>query len=283
MVDAASVLLLRDGTTGPEVFLIKRHDRSQGYGGMYVFPGGKVDGADARVDVAACIDQPAPSLHALLGEPALSVTAAASVMFAAVRELFEECGVLLVEGLDSATRARASELAGQGQALSEILVQLGLRAHSRALCPWSRWITPLNSINAAPKRFDTRFFVVASPPGQEPRHDNHEAVESVWLAPRTAITQYWQGDITMAPPQLLTLAHLARFPSVADILEETRKRSPFTVLPEVFAIDGQRAIAYPGDEAHPVAQRVMPGPTRLILRGKRLEPLAGFEGFFADH
>src|SRR5437868_2855591 len=83
-----------------------------------------------------------------------------------------------------------------------------LRLHASALQPWSRWITP--SVGGVMrKRFDTRFFLAEVPPGQEPAHDNHEAVESCWLAPRAALQQYWDRRIQLAPPQIMSLAHLA--------------------------------------------------------------------------
>jgi hypothetical protein len=145
--------------------------------------------------------------------------------------------------------------------------------------PWSRWITP-TAPTVMNKRFDTRFFVAAVPDGQEARHDNHEAVESIWLPPRVALEHYWDGRIDLAPPQIMSLAHLARHESVDTVFTETRGRIPPVVQPEPFDDNGTRTITYPGDERHSVTARAIPGPTRLRFRNKRFEPLDGFEAFF---
>ena len=130
------------------------------------------------------------------------------------------------------------------------------------------------------KRFDTRFFVSAVPSNQIARHDNHETTASVWLQPRTALAQYWQGQIELAPPQIMSLAHLARHASVQSVLQAARSRLPPTIEPEPFEHEGARAICYPGDERHSVRAQALPGPTRLVYRNKRFEPMTGFDGLF---
>jgi 8-oxo-dGTP pyrophosphatase MutT (NUDIX family) len=184
------VLLLRDSAAGPEVFLLKRNDKSEVHGGSYVFPGGKVDAADALVDFAAHLDQPPEQLQVLLGEGGLGATDAAAVVFAALRETFEECGVLLADGLTAAQVQRAAALAGEGASFVDILRTLQLRLNTQAVLPWARWITPVNALASPGRRFDTRFFVTQAHAGQQARHDNHEAVESVWVRPRAALEHY---------------------------------------------------------------------------------------------
>jgi hypothetical protein len=130
------------------------------------------------------------------------------------------------------------------------------------------------------KRFDTRFFVAAVPAGQQATHDNHEATESTWLSPRAGLQQYWNRAIELAPPQIMSLVHLARHDSVASVLAQARGRLPPLIQPEPFELDGTRVLCYPGDERHPVAQRALPGPTRLHYRDKRFEPTGGFEALF---
>ena len=152
-----------------------------------------------------------------------------------------------------------------------------LRLHAGELTPWTCWITPLVP-SVMNKRFDTRFFVAAVPGGQQASHDNHEATESVWLQPRAALQQYWDRAIELAPPQIMSLVHLTHHASVAGVLAQARSRLPPLIQPEPFELDGTRVLCYPGDPRHPVAQRALPGPTRLHYRNKRFEPEDGFEG-----
>lgn len=276
--DAATVIMLRDAPAGLEVFLLKRHDNSDVLGGAYVFPGGKVDQADAGT--AAHLDQSPETLHATLGEPGIDASTAASFYVAVLREAFEESGVLFAQDLSGERLAQASARLHDGMAFDAMLAALSLRLDTQGVLPWSRWITP-HRPSVTNKRFDTRFFVAAVPPQQTARHDNHEATESVWLSPRAALVQYWDGQIMLAPPQIMSLSHLARHTSVTDVLAEARRRLPPVIQPEPFEQDGTRVVCYPGDERHPVRERALPGPTRLYFRNKRFEPFEGFDALFA--
>jgi hypothetical protein len=161
------------------------------------------------------------------------------------------------------------------------LEEAGVRLAASDLVPWSRWITPAVG-GVIRKRFDTRFFLARVPAGQQPRHDEHEAIDSAWLAPREALRQYWDGTIQLAPPQIMSLAHLSRHASVQDALDAAASRKPPLIHPEPFEQDGMRVICYPGDERHSVRERALPGPTRLHHRGGRFEPAGGFEALFTD-
>lgn len=134
--------------------------------------------------------------------------------------------------------------------------------------------------HAMGKRFDTRFFVAVLPPGQEARHDTHETTETLWLTPRAALQRYWEGQLPMAPPQLMSLVHLARHGAVAAVLQAARAVPPPTIEPEPQDLDGERIICYPGDALHAVAARALPGPTRLVHRNGRFEPWDGFAALF---
>jgi len=274
---AATVVMLRDAPDGLEVFLLKRHGNSDVLGGAYVFPGGKVDPDDA--DLAGHLDQPVSELHTALGEPDLDLPTASSFYVAALREAFEESGVLFATEANATQLQQAAGLLRQGLAFDAMLAQLALQLDTRSVLPWSRWITPrMPSVGS--KRFDTRFFVAAVPAQQTARHDDYEATASVWLAPRLALQQYWDGQIALAPPQIMSLAHLARHGTVNSVLAEARRRPPPVILPEPFDDNGTRVICYPGDERHPVSERALPGPTRLHFRNQRFEPHGGFEGLF---
>nr|WP_315489686.1 NUDIX hydrolase [uncultured Rhodoferax sp.] len=274
--DAATVVMLRDAPQGLEVFLVKRHGLSDVLGGAYVFPGGKLDTNDSFLDATLHLDQDPAQLHAALGEPALAVSTATGLYVAALREAFEESRVLFTP--DIAT-ARAALLHDTAKPFNQLLAELQVRLQTRHVLPWSRWITP-RMPSVTNKRFDTRFFVAAVPPEQEATHDDHEATESQWLQPRAALEQYWNGQIELAPPQIMSLSHLSRHRTVASVMDAARLQPPPLVLPESFDEDGTRVLCYPGDPRHSVAQRALPGVTRLMFRNKRFEPVNGFEGLF---
>lgn len=276
---SATVIMLRDGADGLEVFLLKRHGLSDVLGGAYVFPGGKVDGRDAELDMAARLDQPLGELHRALNEPDIDAQTAAGLYVAAVREAFEESGILFAQGVTHELATRATALLREGQAFDEVLAQMQLRLQISSLAPWSRWITPVVP-SMMSKRFDTRFFVAAVPAGQTAVHDNHEATESVWLRPRAALEQYRDGHIVLAPPQIMTLAHLTRYSHVQHALSDARSHMPPVIQPEPFEHEGNRVVCYPGDERHPIKERAMPGPTRLRHRNNQFEPFDGFEALF---
>lgn len=277
--DAATVVMLRDTPAGLEVFLLKRHGLSDVLGGAYVFPGGKIDADDAALITQ--LDQPAATLHAALNEPQTAAELAASCYVAALREAFEESGVLFAQGASVAQVAQATALLRAGHGFAEVLTELGLRLDTRSVLPWSRWITP-KMASVSSKRFDTRFFVAAVPPEQTARHDDVEATESIWLPPRAALEQYREGRIELAPPQIMSLAHLARHASVASVLAEARGKAPALIQPEPYDDEhGTRVLCYPGDPRHSVRERALPGPTRLRYGSKHFEPEGGFESLFA--
>ncbi|TWO69404.1 NUDIX hydrolase [Caenimonas sedimenti] len=275
---SATVVLLRDGADGLEVFLLKRHGLSDVLGGAYVFPGGKVDAEDA--EWADRLDTAPAALHAALGEPELDGLQAAALYVAAIREVFEETGLLFAP-VTPAQAQQAWAALRTGPRFSELLEPWGLVLQAGALHPWSRWVTPQVG-GVVRKRFDTRFFVAAVPPGQVPAHDQHEAVESLWLAPGRALTQYWEGGIELAPPQIMSLAHLARHRNVASVLEAARARQPPCIRPEPFEQEGERVLCYPGDPRHSLRERALPGPTRLHWRNDRFEPEGGLRVLLSD-
>lgn len=268
---SASVVLLRDAGDDLEVFLLRRHAQSDVLGGAYVFPGGKLDTDDALG--LERLDRSPQELHALLGEPELDPAAAAALFVAALRELFEEAGVLLAD-LAPAAAQQAWEQLRAGGRFAPLLTAGQARLAVSGLLPWSRWITPTVP-SLTRKRFDTRFFLATVPPGQQAGHDAHEAIASGWLRPRDALRQYWDGAIELAPPQIMSLAHLARHRSVASVLAAARGRTPPCIRPQPFDVEGERVLCYPGDPWHEEGQQFLPGPTRLRWRNRRFEPDGG--------
>lgn len=279
--DAASVLMLRDGPQGLQIFMLQRHSNSAVLGGAYVFPGGKLDAADAELDHVRYLDQSPDELHRQLAEPELDQARASGLYVAALREAFEESGILFAHGPDS--EAPDAVLAGErlraGASFAEVLREMSLQLTTRFLVPWSRWITPkMPSVSS--QRFDTRFFVAAVPAGQDAVHDNVETTHSAWMQPRQALEDYWARRIELAPPQIMSMVQLLKHESVDSVLAETRQRPPATIQPEPFDDNGVRNICYPGDPLHSQGQRVMHGPTRLRFVDRRFEPVGGFEAFF---
>jgi 8-oxo-dGTP pyrophosphatase MutT (NUDIX family) len=203
---ASTLILLRDSDTGPQVLMLKRHGLSEVLAGAFVFPGGKLDAPDAELMDSPHLDEAAPVLHARLGEHDIGTALAVGLYVAALRETFEESGLLLAEDLAETRAQEALARLASGMAFNTLLAEMGLRLRVGALAPWSRWVTPPDSAN---KRFDTRFFVARAPEGLA-RHDERETTEARWVQARPALQSYWDGELMLAPPQIMTLAHLAR-------------------------------------------------------------------------
>lgn len=273
-VDAASVLLLRDSDQGLQVLLMRRAQASQVLGGAYVFPGGKVDADDHAPQVLPKLSESPTRLRERLHEPQLEASRAAGLFMAALREAFEECGVLA--GQDKLGPALAAQLRGQagGSGWHHSLRESALRLRTEALLPWSRWITPRQPA-VTNKRFDTRFFLARVGDDQVARHDNFETTDSVWLTPQQALQRYAAAEIDLVAPQIMSLYELKAHRSVDEALDEARQRAPALVEPHPFDEDGQRILCYPGDACHPVPTRAMRGPTRLLFAKGRFMPLGG--------
>jgi len=276
---AATLILLRDGERGVEALMLKRHGLSDAFGEAFVFPGGKLDAADAAVGMSPdAIDATPAELHARLGEGDIDRSFAAGLFVAAIREAAEEADVLLAQGTQPDAVTAALEALRAGTPFAAALASTRVRLLASALQPWARWITPVGRLQ--PKRFDARFFIAREPPDAVARHDGRETTESAWLCPRDALERYWAREIALAPPQIMTLAHFARFGDVDSILAEARSRAPLHVQPHVLDEPQGMTLCLPGDSAHPVAARAMPGPLRLAVRSKRFEPEGGLAAFF---
>ena len=266
-LDAATLVLLRDHPgEGLQVLLLQRHSASRVLGGAYVFAGGKLDPADQQAPALARLDSPPEQLHSQLGEPELPAPTAAGLYVAAIREAWEESGVLFCDGDPAGLAA--------GEPGWRQLLDSGMQLQTQALTPWCRWITPRQP-SVTNRRFDTRFFVARAPQGQRARHDNHETTASQWFGPRQALEAFWERQIDLAPPQIMSLVHLHRHATVQTVLDEARSRRPPVILPEPFDAQGVRTICYPGDPRHSCAQAALPGPTRLHFVQGRFEPDGG--------
>jgi 8-oxo-dGTP pyrophosphatase MutT (NUDIX family) len=215
--DASTVVLLRDGPSGVEAWLLTRVARMAFAAGMTVFPGGRVEDSDAALPWAGS----APADAALVG--------------AAVRETFEETGVLLgVPGLDLGS-ARADVEAGRLE-LGALLRSHDARVDASGLRSWSRWVTP----EGESRRYDTRFFVAALPPVAVPAAVTSEAARAGWLGVAAALAEHERGERAMLPPTIMTLRSIAVFATVADVLAAAPGRSLDPVRP-VLHVDADGA------------------------------------------
>jgi len=226
---ASTVLLLRDpddghGDGGPQVFVLRRTATMAFAPRMHVFPGGGVDARDADPRVPWVGPDPRWWAAALgAGE-----AEASELVCAAVRELFEECGVMLA-GPDAASvvpdlgdpqwEADRQALLDRSLALTELLGRRELVLRGDLLRPWSHWITP----EIEPRRYDTRFFVAALPAGQRARHVGGEADEAAWIGARAAVRGHREGRLAMLPPTLVALEEVAAHDDVASVLAAPRR------------------------------------------------------------
>jgi 8-oxo-dGTP pyrophosphatase MutT (NUDIX family) len=220
--DASTVALLRDGDRGVEVFLLHRVNAMAFAGGMTVFPGGGVDRRDADISVAWSGPEPAWWGRRFGCSPEL----ARALVCAAVRETFEESGVLLAGTdprgvvVDTSRYADArAQLESREISLAQFLSEAGLVLRADLLRPWANWVTP----EREPRRYDTRFFAAVLPEGQRADGNTTEANASGWQLPTDAIEDWQQGRRALMPPTWVTLAQLGEFGSAAEALAGDRE------------------------------------------------------------
>ena len=264
--DAATVMLVRDAPAGGiEVFMLRRNLDSDFVGGAYVFPGGAVDPEDhddlgpwraGRDDAAA---------SATLGVRAGGL----AYWVAAVRECFEEAGVLLaydrsgsmvrVEDPEARARFDAHRRAvDRGQRrLGQVCEAEGLVLALDGMSYFSRWITPVGP----PRRYDTRFFVAAAPEGQVPLHDDRETIESLWITPAEALDRNAAGGFELILPTMRSLVAIDRFATAAELLDHAAAIDEVPpILPRIVSDEGGLRIVLPGDPAYDdVRHHVLPG------------------------
>jgi 8-oxo-dGTP pyrophosphatase MutT (NUDIX family) len=272
---AATVVVLRDSPAGPQVFMVRRHEDTAFMGGAHVFPGGRVDAADrAGVDRSWCTGMDAAA--AQLGD--LPPADAIGFHVAALRELFEEAGVLLARDASGAfvplvgddVRARfkqyRADVHDAVRSLRDVISRERLTLALDALVVFAHWVTPPIDV----RQFDTRFFLTRVPPDQTPAHDDTETTHSVWITPAEAIAHALRDEIVLPPPTWTTLRELEPFHSVDEALAWARRcvlvrRMPHHIVDEA----GRRLLLLPGDPLHPEASDHPPAETRFVhLNGR---------------
>lgn len=254
--DAATVMLLRDGADGPEVFMLQRNLRSDFVGGAYVFPGGGVDDHDRHLELEPLCEGRSDADASRL----LDVDRGGLAFWvAAIRESFEEAGVLLaLDGEGRTVRLDDDEVAarfaehrravdGGERKLVDVCVDEGLRLDVGRMYVFSRWITP----EGAPRRYDTRFFVAAAPEAQAYLHDGREAVDNCWVRPADALEAHRAGRFEMIFPTIRSLEALARFDRADDVLDAAAAMDHVPpVLPRIVEADDGYRILLPGDDGY---------------------------------
>ena len=259
IIPAATVLLLRDGDAGLEVFMVRRHYEIDSFSGALVFPGGKVDANDAAPELRAFCDGADG-----LGDVELQFRVAA------IREAFEEAGVLLaradgetallpasrVEALDA---MRKPLVAGE-TTMAELCRRENLHLACDRLVRFAHWITPKQQ----PKIFDTQFFLAAAPPDQVALHDGEETLESEWIAPAHALAEADAGRRSIVFPTRTNLGKLARWRDTAAAMTAAAEATVVTVQPQITPHDEGRIMRIPAAADYGFSEILLHPDSRVI-------------------
>jgi 8-oxo-dGTP pyrophosphatase MutT (NUDIX family) len=245
---ASTVLLLRDSVGQEiEVFMMVRHREIEFSSGALVFPGGSVEKGDQEIIASPALYSGGTGLEA----------SELSFRIAAIRETFEESGILLVrpqgsKALVDAKRAAKVEAksrtaVSEGKiSFADVLAESGLVLALDELVPYAHWITP----EGMPKRFDTWFFLAAAPPEQVGAHDGRESTDSIWLSPREALAGSQSGRFKLPFPTTRNLIKLGKQPNVKAALDEATGKPIVTVMPVMIRLDGRRQLRIPKEAGY---------------------------------
>ncbi|MEK7701466.1 MAG: NUDIX domain-containing protein [candidate division NC10 bacterium] len=252
---AATLVLLRDRPVGPfEVLLIRRHAASKFAAGDFVFPGGKIEADDNPDDAAAwCRDLDPAEAARVLGL-ADAPQAALGSWIGAIRETFEEAGVLLAYGPDGGpARVGDARFAAyrrachaDNRAFWDMIRGEGFMLATDHLVYFAHWITP--EVN--PLRFDTRFFAAEMPSAQAAAADEREITEVRWLTVREAFDATARGELPLRPPTMKNLALFDGAVTAAEALGRLRGRRVQTIMPRVIGEGASRRVLMPGDPGY---------------------------------
>jgi 8-oxo-dGTP pyrophosphatase MutT (NUDIX family) len=258
--DAATVIVLRSalddgGTPRVETLMLRRTAAMKFGPGAYVFPGGSVDPADYGADIG----WHGPSAADFGVRLGASAEVARALVCAAVREMFEEAGVLLAgpggggpvaETSGPSWEADRQALTSGELTLAELLNRRGLVLRADLLVPWARWITP----DGEPRRFDARFFAAALPPGQQVSGHAAETDHLTWLSPADALGAARAGEMSLFPPTAVTLNDFASAAAAGDDLTAmlARPRTIEPVQPQLVLADGEAWLELPDEVEYPL-------------------------------
>jgi 8-oxo-dGTP pyrophosphatase MutT (NUDIX family) len=254
--DAATILLLR-GEADFEIFMVERGKTAQFMARAMVFPGGRVDEADHDL-ASACDLTPQQAARALGMDDA---DRALAYYVAAIRETFEEAGVLLADGVDGPLAELREALNAETIDFAAVVAQTGATLRASALVPFAHWVTP----PIEKRRYDTVFFLARVPDAQQASHDAIENTAGAWLKPKAALATHADGKMRLAPPTLWELTELS---GCADATAACALRPalPAAIQPQPFDANGEFCLLLPDD-----AQFDPPGTgvSRVALRSGR--------------
>ncbi|MFC9629453.1 NUDIX hydrolase [Streptomyces mirabilis] len=246
---AATGMLLKDTPTTPVVHMLRRRASMAFAGGAYAYPGGGVDPRDDEHQIRWA----GPTRAWWANRLGTDETSAQAVVCAAVRETYEEAGVLLAGPTPDTVvgdttgedwEADRAALVARDLSFAEFLDRRGLVLRSDLLGVWTRWITP----EFETRRYDTWFFVAALPEGQRTRNASTEADRTVWIRPADAADGYDKGELLMMPPTVATLRQLIPYDSAADVLAAAPARDLTPVLAKARLENGEVVLAWPGHD-----------------------------------
>ncbi|MFC8436081.1 NUDIX hydrolase [Streptomyces sp. NPDC057253] len=243
---AATVMLLKDTAAGTVVHMLRRRASMAFAGGAYAYPGGGVDPRDDEHQ----IHWAGPTRAWWAARLGVDETAAQAIVCAAVRETYEEAGVLLAgptpesvvgDTTGAEWEADRAALVARELSFAGFLERRGLVLRSDLLGVWTRWITP----EFESRRYDTWFFVAALPEGQRTRNASTEADRTVWIRPEDAAEGYDKGELLMMPPTIATLRQIAGYGTAADVVAAAPGRDLTPVLAQARLEDGQIVLSWP--------------------------------------
>jgi 8-oxo-dGTP pyrophosphatase MutT (NUDIX family) len=252
---ASAVILLRDTTSwqGIEVFMVRRVIQSDFMPDVYVFPGGSVSKDDRAAELAEGVCKPVASTAA---DPEGRTAPGNGVRAAAIRELFEEAGILLAyrdEKLLAINDLDADHFNTYRKAFHERQGSLVEIAHTERLTfasdqldYFAHWITP----EGMPKRFDTHFFLTTAPAEQQAAHDHLETSEGIWISPAEALARFERKEFPLVFATIYQLRELAEFGSVKEALESTATHRVPTRIPVLIQEDGKTRVFLQEDAEH---------------------------------
>ena len=245
IIPASTVLIIRDGESGLEVFMVVRHHQIDFAGGALVFPGGKVDQSDydKKINQYLCKEETSDRENI-------------PFKIAAVRECFEEANVLFAKNKNGREIITADELfklkqwrdafVNESTSMYEFASLENLLFSIDSLIPFSHWITP----EKVPKRFDTRFYIAEAPKEHKGQHDGTESVDSIWINPQQALDDCLSGKRNIIFPTRLNLEQLNQSKTVAEAINNAKNSNIVTVTPLIEKLDEGIFITIPKEAGY---------------------------------
>ena len=228
---AATLMLVRDGAAGIEVLMVTRHGEAGFAAGAMVFPGGRLEPGDADMLAFSAPVDDSPEQQ--------------SLRVAAIRETYEECGILLARQGDALLSGAALD-ALRPSLVQGAFAQSGVTFATDLLARFAHWITP----PGGPRRFDTHFFLAPAPAGQVAAHDGAEMVDSIWMTPTAVMEAADRKEARVMFPTYMNLSKLGRSRTVAEAMEAARAAEVVTVSPVMVETSAGRVMRIPAEAGY---------------------------------